>query len=148
MLDGQAAMVDVMELPQARITCSRKVEMSAVSMQTDEALAALAALAHPTRLEVFRLLIRQGPIGMPAGQIAEALSIGPSTLSPHLAQLNRAGLATSWRNERRIYYAFNVEGMRRLLAFLTQECCQGHPELCRGLQQATRLLDPQPSEVG
>jgi ArsR family transcriptional regulator len=117
-------------------------------MQTDEALAALGALAHPTRLEVFRLLIRQGPIGMPAGQIAEALSIGPSTLSPHLAQLERAGLATSWRNERRIYYAFNVEVTRRLLAFLTQECCQGHPELCRGLQQAARLLDPQASEQG
>jgi ArsR family transcriptional regulator len=103
------------------------------NMETKQALEALSALAQAHRLEVFRLLVRQGPIGMPAGKIAEALEIAPSTLSPHLAQLERAGLATSWRDERRIFYAVDVEGTRRLLAFLTEECCGGHPELCRDL---------------
>jgi DNA-binding transcriptional ArsR family regulator len=99
-------------------------------MKTPDALQALAALSHATRLEVFRLLVTQGAIGLPAGQIAERLEVAPSTLSPHLAQLERAGLATSWRDERRIFYAVNVEGMRALLAFLTEDCCGGHPEIC------------------
>lgn len=99
-------------------------------MKTPDALQALAALSHATRLEVFRLLVRQGAIGLPAGEIAERLEVAPSTLSPHLAQLERAGLATSSRDERRIFYAVNIEGMRALLAFLTEDCCGGHPEIC------------------
>jgi ArsR family transcriptional regulator len=99
-------------------------------MKTPDALQALAALSHATRLEVFRLLVRQGAIGLPAGQIAERLEVAPSTLSPHLAQLERAGLVTSSRDERRIIYAVNIEGMRALLAYLTEECCGGHPEIC------------------
>ena len=99
-------------------------------MKTPNALQALAALSHATRLEVFRLLVAQGAIGLPAGHIAERLEVAPSTLSPHLAQLERAGLATSWRDERRIFYAVNVEGMRALLTYLTEECCGGHPEIC------------------
>jgi DNA-binding transcriptional ArsR family regulator len=116
-------------------------------MDPKQALAALAALAQETRLEVFRLLVRQGPLGMTAGRIAETLRVAPSTLSPHLAQLERAHLASSWRHERNIYYAINIEGTRRLLGFLTEECCQGHPELCRGLRQAARALDPEPVET-
>jgi len=104
-------------------------------METRQALEALSALAQATRLEVFRSLVRQGPIGMPAGKIAETLNVAPSTLSPHLAQLERAGLVTSWRDERRIFYAIHVEGTRRLLSFLTEECCGGHPELCRDLRR-------------
>ena len=99
-------------------------------MKTPDALQALAALSHATRLEVFRLLVREGAIGLPAGQIAERLEVAPSTLSPHLAQLERAGLVTSSRDERRIFYAVNIEGMRALLAYLTEECCGGHPEIC------------------
>jgi ArsR family transcriptional regulator len=99
-------------------------------MNTPDALQALAALSHATRLEVFRLLMRQGALGLPAGQIAERLEVAPSTLSPHLAQLERAGLVTSSRDERRIFYAVNIEGMRALLAFLTEDCCGGHPEIC------------------
>ena len=113
-------------------------------METKRALEALAALAQAVRLEVFRLLVRQGPIGLPAGKIAEALNVAPSTLSPHLAQLERAGLATSWRDERRIFYAVDVEGTRRLLAFLTEECCGGRPELCRDLQRAAGFGAAQP----
>ena len=99
-------------------------------MKTPEALQALAALSNATRLEVFRLLVREGAVGLPAGQIAERLEVAPSTLSPHLAQLERAGLATSSRDERRIFYAVNIEGMCALLAFLTEDCCGGHPEIC------------------
>jgi ArsR family transcriptional regulator, arsenate/arsenite/antimonite-responsive transcriptional repressor len=99
-------------------------------MNTPDALQALAALSHAIRLEVFRLLVGQGAIGLPAGQIAERLEVAPSTLSPHLAQLERAGLVTSARDERRIIYAVNIGGMRALLTYLTEECCGGHPEIC------------------
>jgi ArsR family transcriptional regulator, arsenate/arsenite/antimonite-responsive transcriptional repressor len=99
-------------------------------MKTPDALNALAALSHGTRLEVFRLLMREGAIGLPAGQIAERLEVAPSTLSPHLAQLERAGLVTSARDERRIIYAVKIEGMRALLTYLTEECCGGHPDIC------------------
>jgi ArsR family transcriptional regulator, arsenate/arsenite/antimonite-responsive transcriptional repressor len=101
-----------------------------LDMKTPDALQALAALSHATRLEVFRLLMREGAIGLPAGQIAERLEVAPSTLSPHLAQLERAGLVTSARDERRIIYAVNIGGMRALLKYLTEECCGGHPEIC------------------
>lgn len=67
---------------------------------------------------------------MPAGAIAERIAVPPSTLSHHLALLERAGLLRSWRVERRIFYAVDVEGTRRLVTFLTEDCCQGHPELC------------------
>jgi DNA-binding transcriptional ArsR family regulator len=105
-------------------------------METKQATSALAALAHQTRLQVFRLLVKQGPDGLPAGQIAEHLSVVPPTLSAHLAQLERAGLVRSWRVERWIYYAVDVDGTRRLLRYLTEDCCQGSPELCGELLAA------------
>ena len=74
--------------------------------------------------------------------MAEALSILSSTLSPHLARLDQAGLATSSRDEQRIYYAFNIDGMRRLLAFLNSRVLPGTSRACRGLQQATGFLIP------
>ncbi len=95
-----------------------------------DAIEALSALAQEHRLGVFRLLVRRGPSGFAAGEIAAQLGLRPSTLSHHLAHLERAGLLRSWRRERQIFYAANVEGMRRLLSFLTEDCCQGHPELC------------------
>lgn len=95
-----------------------------------DAVSAFSALAHDHRLIVFRMLVRQGSNGMPAGEIAQRLSIAPSTLSRHLAQLERAGLLRSWRVERHVFYAVDIEGTRRLVAFLIEDCCQGHPELC------------------
>jgi DNA-binding transcriptional ArsR family regulator len=86
--------------------------------------AALGALAQESRLEVFRLLVRQGPEGMAAGQVAEALGIPPATLSFHLAQLGHAGLVRSRREGRRIIYSADFAGMQELLAFLTEKCCQ------------------------
>lgn len=91
---------------------------------------ALAALAQEHRLAVFRLLVAQGPKGLSAGAIAQDVGLPPSTLSHHLAHLERAKLLRSWRRERHIFYSVDVEGMRRLIAFLTDDCCQGHPEIC------------------
>jgi DNA-binding transcriptional ArsR family regulator len=99
-------------------------------MEINDAVDALSALAHQHRLTVFRLLVAEGPNGLPAGEIANRLKLQPSTLSHHLALLERAGLLRSWRVERRIFYAVDVEGTRRLVAFLTEDCCQGHPEIC------------------
>ena len=99
-------------------------------MQTHNAIAAFAALAQESRLDIFRLLMRQAPYGLPAGQIAACLGVTASTLSAHVAQLERAGLLRSWREQRHIFYAADTEGFRTLLTFLTEECCSGHPELC------------------
>ncbi len=108
-------------------------------MKITSAVTALSALAHETRLKVFRLLVKRGPAGLPAGRIAEELSVAPPTLSAHLAQLERAGLVRSWRVERWIYYAIEVDGTRQLLSFLTEDCCQGQPELCGDLLEANTV---------
>jgi len=89
------------------------------------AIEALRALAHETRLKVFRLLVRKGSTGVPAGTIAEHLDANASTMSHHLAILERAGLLKSWRIERRIFYAADFAGMRRLLGYLMHDCCRG-----------------------
>jgi ArsR family transcriptional regulator, arsenate/arsenite/antimonite-responsive transcriptional repressor len=99
-------------------------------MDERSAIEALAGLAQEHRLRVFRLLAREAPDGLPAGQIAERLGIPASTMSSHLAQLERAGLLRSRRDQRRIIYAVEVEGIRRLLTFLIEDCCRGHPEIC------------------
>jgi DNA-binding transcriptional ArsR family regulator len=92
--------------------------------------AAFAALANELRLSVFRLLVGVAPEGLPAGQIAERLEVPASTLSTHLAQLERAGLLKSWREQQRILYAVDTEGTRNLVGFLVNDCCGGQPELC------------------
>ena len=102
-------------------------------MDTDTAVHTISALAHGHRLAAFRLLVRQGPSGLAAGEIAAELDISPSALSFHLAHLERAGLLRTWRRGRQCRYAVEIEGMRQLLAFLTEDCCNGHPEICAGL---------------
>jgi len=102
-------------------------------MELDQAVLALSALAQETRLAVFRLLVEEGPGGLPAGAVASRLRVTPATLSFHLAQLERAGLLSSRRRSRQIVYRVDLDGTRRLLAFLTEDCCQGRPELCAGL---------------
>ena len=99
----------------------------------DWAIDALAALAHETRLAVFRMLVKAGPDGMIAGAIAEKRNVPPSTMSHHLATLERAGLLQSTRESRLIHYRADYPGMRRLLVFLLQDCCQGAPEMCGDL---------------
>lgn len=99
-------------------------------MKASEAITAFAALAQEHRLTVFRLLVRHAPHGLPAGHIAAQVGIPASTMSSHLAHLERAGLLRSWREQRHIFYAVNTEGIRQLMAFLTEDCCGGRPELC------------------
>ena len=97
------------------------------------AVDALGALAHETRLSVFRMLVKAGPDGHVADAIAERAGVPPSTMSHHLATLERAGLVQSERESRLIHYRADYAGMRRLLTFLMQDCCQGAPEMCGDL---------------
>lgn len=99
----------------------------------DWAVAALGALAHETRLTVFRLLVQAGEQGLLAGEIAETAGVPPSTMSHHLATLERAGLVQSERESRQIHYRADYAGMRLLLQFLMQDCCRGVPEMCGDL---------------
>ena len=107
-------------------------------MDTGKAIEAMSALAQAHRLDVFRLLVKEGPAGLSAGTIAARLQISPSSLSFHIAQLERAGLVSSRRDSRNINYAVDIGGMRALLDFLTEDCCNGKPELCGGLAAAAK----------
>jgi ArsR family transcriptional regulator, arsenate/arsenite/antimonite-responsive transcriptional repressor len=102
-------------------------------MYSKQAIQALAALAQEHRLAIFRLLVKQGANGLPAGDIGEHVGIAPTSASFHLKELERAGLITARREGRFIRYAFNAETVRDLLGFLTSDCCQGRPELCGDL---------------
>ncbi|EKZ99111.1 metalloregulator ArsR/SmtB family transcription factor [Cupriavidus metallidurans] len=96
-------------------------------METDNALEALAALAHGIRLAVFRLLVQAGPEGLPAGRIAELMEMPASSLSFHLKELHRAGLLASRQEGRSIIYMARFETMNALLGYLTENCCGGAP---------------------
>jgi len=102
-------------------------------MESPSAVSALAALAHPGRLEVFRLLVRAGPQGLAAGEIARATGSLANTLSSNLNILAGAGLAASRREGRSIIYTAGYDRMRDLLAFLMEDCCAGEPEICAPL---------------
>ena len=106
-------------------------------MQTTEAVDKLAALAQETRLRIFRLLIEQGPQGLHAGAIAEALALPPATLSFHVAHLVRAGLVGARQEGRFIFYAAGFAAMDDLIAFLTDNCCQGGQCLPKTFAAAT-----------
>ena len=95
-----------------------------------QAIAALGALAQETRLDLFRLLVTCGPQGLPAGAIAERLSVLPSSLSFHLQQLVHAGLITQRRSSRQLIYSAEYRTMNDLLAYLTENCC-GRDALCK-----------------
>lgn len=99
-------------------------------MDTNTATRALGALSQETRLEAFRLLVRNGANGMPAGKIARTLGIPHNTMSSHLSILVNSGLVDSRRDGRSIIYNIDLAGTRDLLAFLMEDCCQGRPELC------------------
>ena len=103
----------------------------------------LRGALEDTRLDLMRLLIAEGASGMPAGEIAGHLSVPASTLSFHLAALERAGLTQSTRQGRQIIHSVRFAGLRQLLGFLTEACCAGQPELCGDL---ARLFPPIPEE--
>jgi DNA-binding transcriptional ArsR family regulator len=99
-------------------------------MEKIAALAALGALAQESRLDIYRLLVEAGAGGLPAGQIGEKLGLPSATLAFHLKELKNSGLAHCTRNGRSLIYAAEYPTMNALLGYLTENCCQGNPEVC------------------
>src|ERR1700690_3211101 len=99
-------------------------------MTNADAVAALAALAQDSRLDVFRLLVEAGPDGLPAGRVADKLGLAPNTLTFHFDRLRQTGLVTVRREGRSMIYAAQFDTMNELLGFLTENCCGGEPEKC------------------
>jgi len=110
-------------------------------MEKSDVVAALAALAQDNRLDAYRLLVRAGPQGMPAGSIASALKLAPNTLTFHFDRLRQAGLVTVRREGRSMIYAARYEAMNGLLSYLTENCCAGAPTSCASAEGAS----PRPS---
>ncbi|HEY2815665.1 MAG TPA: metalloregulator ArsR/SmtB family transcription factor [Casimicrobiaceae bacterium] len=99
-------------------------------MKTADAVNALAALAQSTRLAIYRLLVRQGPGGLPAGTLAERLDVPAATLSFHLKELANAGMIESRQDGRFVYYSANYGKMNGLIGYLSENCCQGDATAC------------------
>jgi len=99
-------------------------------MEITNAAKTLGALAQETRLTTFRLLVQHGSRGMPAGEIARALEVPHNTLSTHLNILVNAGLVDSRRESRSIIYSVNFRGVREMLGYLMQDCCQADENDC------------------
>lgn len=102
-------------------------------METKSAVTALSALAHPGRLAIFRLLVRAGPEGIAAGEIARRQDVPPSTLSANLTLLAHAGLIESRRDGKSVIYTVRYGNMAELLEFLIEDCCSGSSEICGSL---------------
>ena len=102
-------------------------------MIDDDALATLAALAHPTRLDAFRLLVRHEPDGLSTGELVDASDLTQSTFSTHLAVLVKAGLVKPEKRGRQMIQRANIDALRALMLFLAKDCCQGRAELCEPL---------------
>ncbi len=107
-------------------------------MEPKSALAQLSALAQENRLALFRLLIRAGPDGLPAGEIAAALGVPPNTLSAQLTLLSNAGLIEGTRQGRSIIYKAQHEAISGLIVFLMEDCCQGRSEICAPVLEAAQ----------
>ena len=102
-------------------------------METDSALSILSALAHPTRLSTFKLLVRHEPDGLSTGQLVEASGLTQSTFSTHLAVLAKAGLVSSEKRGRQQIQRASIDTLRALMVFLAKDCCHGRAELCEPL---------------
>lgn len=96
-------------------------------MNLDQAARMLSAIGHPVRLALYRRLVQAGPNGLPAGQLAQALAMAPSSLSFHLKEMHNAGLLSSRQTGRFVIYAAVYPAMAELLTFLTEACCGGNP---------------------
>lgn len=94
-------------------------------MESKPAVRALAALAHESRLAIFRLLVKAGSAGLPVGSIGEKLGLAPATLSFHLGGLKRAGLVSARRDGRTLYQAADYQAMSSLIGYLSENCCGG-----------------------
>lgn len=102
-------------------------------MENTDAIDVFAALAQPTRLDAFRLIMAHEPHGLPAGEVARRLEVPQNTMSSHLAVLNRAGLISAERHSRSIIYRAELDRVREVASFLVSDCCGGRPELCEPL---------------
>jgi len=100
-------------------------------MDTTAALSALSALAQPTRLALFRALVKAGGDGLLSGELGARLGLLQNTTSANLTVLLQAGLIRNTRQGRQVRYFADMDGMRDLLAFLMEDCCGGRPEACR-----------------
>ena len=112
-------------------------------METTSAVKRLSALAQDARLELFRLLVKAGPDGLAAGEIARSLETAPNTTSAQLLVLSNAGLIRARREGRSIIYSVDFDAMSELLVFLTEDCCGGRSEICAPLVAvASRCCKP------
>src|ERR1044072_9432084 len=99
-------------------------------MDRRQALLSFAALSQDTRLSIVRMLVKAGPEGISAGDVADEVGVSASNLSFHLKELQHAGLAEARREARSIIYSANYPALRDLIGFLRKDCCAGHPEIC------------------
>jgi len=105
-------------------------------MDPENAILALAALAQPTRLDVFRLLVQHEPEGLAAGDIAKTLAVPQNTMSSHLSILSRAGLVSARRFSRSIVYRADLTRLQAVVLFMLKDCCDGRPEICTPLVES------------
>lgn len=102
-------------------------------MDETRTIAGLAALAQPTRMQTFRLLVAREPAGVPAGELARLIDVPQNTMSAHLATLARAGLIRGERHSRSIIYRADLPALRQVISFLLKDCCGGAPDICSPL---------------
>lgn len=100
-------------------------------MKPAQVVKALGALAQPTRLAIYRLLVEQGPEGLAAGEVAARLKAAPATLSFHFRTLSHAGLVESRQEGRFVYYSANFAAMNGMVDYLTENCCGGDADACK-----------------
>lgn len=98
-------------------------------MEQSKVLAALSALAHETRLDLVRMLMPHGDVGMPAGQLAQALGLAAPRLSFHLSALEQGGLIRSRKSARNVIYSVDARGIGQTISYLLNDCCRDHPEV-------------------
>ena len=111
-------------------------------MDRSKALVALQALAHGARLDLIRLLVAEGAEGLPAGEIARRLELSASGLSFHLAAMEQAGLLTSRRVARNIYYAVDAAGLGAVIGWLLNDCCMEHPDVIACCAHGKTVAEP------
>jgi len=115
-------------------------------MNRGQALSAFAALSQDTRLSIIRLLVKAGPDGVTAGDIADEVGVSASNLSFHLKELERSGLIAQQRESRSIIYTANYEALGGLIRFLMEDCCSGHPEICAPAAEVAACCTPKMEE--
>ena len=103
-------------------------------MNRRQAISAFAALSQDTRLSIVRLLVKAGPDGVAAGDVADEIGVSASNLSFHLKELTHAGLVSARREARSIIYSAEFDSLRGLISFLMKDCCAGRPEICSPIE--------------